>query len=193
MTFATFDRDSDGVVTEQEFNATRAERMAARATMGAPMPGAANAPKFADLDQNGDGQVTADEFDAFHQARLQGRGGMGPGAGQGMGPGMGMGQGGGRGAGRGMGSHMPTFADFDLNGDGSLTAQEFYQARANRIAERSQQGYPMRNLGNAPDFSAIDLDGNGQVDPREFLTAQTQHRQQMMQGPTAPQAQPQNR
>ncbi|MFD2111574.1 hypothetical protein [Thiorhodococcus fuscus] len=191
MTFGDFDRNGDGTVSQQEFDAARAERMAAMAAAGAPMRGAASAPSFADFDANGDGRMTADEFAAGRQARMQNRPGMGmgPGAGGGMGPGYGRGPGMGPGAGMGpgmgrgmgMGRNMPAFADFDLNHDGNLTEQEFYQARANRIAERSQQGYPMRNLGNAPEFGAIDLDGNGQVSQQEFAAAQAQHRQQMMQ------------
>jgi hypothetical protein len=158
------------MVTEQEFNTVHAERMAARGATGAPMRGAANAPTFADFDLNGDGQLLPDEFATTQQSLMQGRPGMGMGQGAGRGPGMG----------RGMGRNMPTFAEFDLNQNGSLTEQEFYEARANRIKERSQQGYPMRNLANAPDFKAIDLNGDGLVDPREFDLAQAQHRQQAM-------------
>jgi len=198
MPFAAFDRDGNGVVTAQEFDAVHAERMAARAATGAPMRGAATAPTFADFDQNGDGQMTPDEFAAVQQARMQGRPGMGmgsgagmgpgygPGPGAGMGPGYGRGPGAGMGPGMGMGRNMPAFSEFDLNADGTLTEQEFYEARANRIKERSQQGYPMRNLPNAPPFTAIDLDGDGQVNPQEFATAQAQHRQQMMQSPMMP-------
>ncbi len=86
-----------------------------------------------------------------------------------------------------MGRNMANFGEFDLNGDGFLTEKEFYEARANRIKERSQQGYPMRNLANAPAFSALDLNGDGRVDPQEFATARAQHRQGMMrQRMTAP-------
>ena len=171
MTFEVFDMDGDGVVTEQEFQSVRTDRMAARAAQGAPMRGAANAPPFSVFDQNGDGSITPEEFAAAQQARL----GMGQGAG--MGSGMGMGPG----MSRGMGQNMPVFADFDLNADGTLTKQEFDEARAKRIAERSQQGYPMRNLPNAPTFEAIDTDGDGQVVPEEFAAHQAEHRAQMMQ------------
>ncbi|NEX20166.1 hypothetical protein G3480_07535 [Thiorhodococcus mannitoliphagus] len=92
------------------------------------------------------------------------------------------------GPGYGPGRGMPAFTDFDLDGNGSLTEQEFYQARANRMAERAQQGYPMRNAGKAPDFGTIDLNGDDTVDPEEFATAQAEHRQQMMQAPMAPPA-----
>lgn len=82
--------------------------------------------------------------------------------------------------GPGMGRNMPSFAEFDLDGNGILTEQEFYEARSQRIQQRVQQGYPMRNLANAPAFQAIDLDGDGRVTPEEFAAAQAQHRQQMM-------------
>jgi len=167
--FEAFDRDGDGRVTEPEFQSARAERRAARAAQGAPMRGAANAPPFAFFDRNGDGGLSREEFAAAHQARVEGRPGMGPG--MGMGPDMG----------RGMGANMPDFVDFDRNGDGALTKAEFEEGRAKRIAERSQQGYAMRNLANAPTFEAIDADGDGRVGPEEFAAHQAQHRGQTMQ------------
>jgi Ca2+-binding EF-hand superfamily protein len=182
MPFTAFDQDGNGVVTQQEFETTHAQRMAARAAAGAQMRGAANVPTFAEFDLDGDGKLMPDEFAQAQQARMQGRG-MGPGAGGGMGPGAGpgMGAGGpGMGMGPGMGRNMPSFADFDLNGDGSLTEQEFNEAKGKRIQERSQQGYPMRNLANAPTFGAIDSNSDGRVDPQEFTAAQAQHRQQGM-------------
>lgn len=163
--FQAFDRNADGVVTEQEFSTTRAERMAARAAAGAPMRGAANAPTFQDFDMNGDGRITGDEFATAHQAlRGQRRGwGMGPGAGGA--PGMGAG---------GM-MQRPQFSEFDRNGDGSLSSQEFYDARAERMRQRAMQGYPMRNAASAPAFEQIDSDGDGKVTPEEFGSAQAAH------------------
>jgi Ca2+-binding EF-hand superfamily protein len=72
---------------------------------------------------------------------------------------------------------MPAFSEFDLDGDGLLQPQEFEQARAQRIRERAEQGYRMRNLGNAPSFSSIDSNGDGVVSAQEFVAAQAKHRQ----------------
>lgn len=171
MTFSDLDQNGDGFVTKQEFATVQEMHMAAQAAQGAPLRGAANAPSFDDFDPNGDGLMTPDEFEVGREARRQGRLGGGPGTamGSGMGP--------------GMGRAMPAFGEFDLNGDGSLTETEFYTARANRMAERAKQGYPMRRAGKAPPFGDFDQDGNGKVTPEEFATAQTSHRQQMIQQP----------
>lgn len=173
MTFSALDKNGDGFVTAEEFATAHGERMATRAAQGAPMRGAVNATSFADFDQNGDGRMTPEEFEAARQARRQGRSGAGPGAM--MGPGMGMGM--------GMGRAMPTFDEFDLNRDGTLTETEFYEARAKRMAGRAQEGYPLRNAGKAPPFGDFDSNGNGSVTPEEFAAAQASHRQQMMQRP----------
>jgi len=174
MTFDGFDRNGDGVITSDEFSAVRSERMAARAEQGMPMRGVANAPAFADFDQDGDGQIAPQEFRDFQQQRR----GMGPG----MDPGGGMGPGMGPGMGRGMGMQMPEFAEFDTDGNGTLTKDEFYTARGKRMGERGAQGYPMRGAATAPTFEAIDADGDGRVGPEEFAAAQAQHHRQMMQG-----------
>ncbi len=165
MTFAGFDLDGNGSISEAEFNQVRADRMAAR---GAPMGGGANAPSFADFDLNGDGQITAEEFSSVQQSRMEGR------------PGMGRGQG--YGGGMGMRGNMPTFADFDEDGDGRISKTELERGRAARIAERSQQGHQMRNLQNAPSFEEMDLNGDQFIDRQEFAAAQRQHHQQRFQG-----------
>ena len=112
------------------------------------------APDFAQLDADGDGRISPDEFSAAP------RGGMGGG---GMGPGMGGMQ--------GMSRNMPGFATYDANGDGLITAAEFDAARDARIAERTQQGYPMRNMKDVR-FADIDSNGDGRVDVNEFTAHQ---------------------
>lgn len=115
--FAQFDRDGDGFVTEEEFNATRAEHRAARAEGGMPMKGMASAPGFADFDDNGDGKLTPDEFASGHRHGMQS---------------------GHAGYGHGKGMHRPEFADIDTDGDGCISAEEFAAHQASWHAQQQQ-------------------------------------------------------
>ena len=82
---------------------------------------------------------------------------------------------------KGMGKNMPTFADCDLNGDGSITEDEFTKARSERIAKRAQEGRQMKNLANAPSFNDIDVDDNGEIDADEFAAHQAEHKKKRSQ------------
>ena len=73
-----------------------------------------------------------------------------------------------QGAQMGMHKNMPAFSDIDLNGDGSVVADEFYQARAKHMAERAKQGGKMKNAGNAPSFEDIDTNGDSEISSDEF-------------------------
>lgn len=162
--FEVYDRNGDGAITAEEFNAFRDERRAARAAQGRPMRNAVTAPTFEQVDLNADGVSNPDEMAVLSQQRMSQRPyGRGPG----------------KGAGRraGMGRNMPTFAEFDLNGDGVMTEDEFTEARGRRISERAKQGYMMRGLQYARPFSEIDQDGDGVLTESEFLQMQIVHRQ----------------
>ena len=80
---------------------------------------------------------------------------------------------------KGKGMNMPTFADFDLNGDGKMTEDEFNKARSERIAKRAKEGRKMKNLANAPTFGDIDTDDDGSVSPEEFAAHQAEHHSKM--------------
>lgn len=163
--FTAFDQDSSGFITEDEFNAAREKRMVALAADGRPMSGAASAPSFSAFDTNADGQITPDELAAGQKAQMDKRRSMGYGMGQGQGMGNGM----------NMGRNMPEFSEFDLNGDGKILEDEFYEARNKRMSERAQQGYQMKNAGMAPPFSAVDTNGDGEVSAEEFSAHQSQN------------------
>ena len=121
---------------------------------------------FNDVDQNQDGVLTPEEFNSGFQHYRQYR--------QSKWASMGRN----RNFGTGRGFHMPRFHDFDLNQDGFIEEVELTQARNQRINQRAQQGYRMRNLGNMPAFQDIDSDADGKISPQEFATHQEQHRLQ---------------
>ncbi len=77
--------------------------------------------------------------------------------------------------GTGKGHNMPAFSEIDVNADGNIVADEFYQARGKRMAERAASGGKMRNAANAPSFEDIDTDGDGKVSPDEFSAHQAEH------------------
>jgi len=171
QSFSAVDTDGDGFISREEFDAARAQRMQGRAAQGGQMRGAATAPSFDSLDANRDGKLSAQEFAAGQQGARQaqrGQRGGGPGAGRGAG----------RGAGAGAGRNMPSFQDYDLNADGSISADEFEQARTKRISERASAGYQMRGLADAPGFEEIDANHDGSITPDEFQSWQAQRRQQ---------------
>ncbi len=65
MSFAEFDADNNGSVSEQEFNIAKGQRIATKSKEGRKMKGLANMASFADIDGNADGKASQDEFATF--------------------------------------------------------------------------------------------------------------------------------
>lgn len=172
--FATYDQDGNGSISKQEFMLVRNERMAAKAEQGRPMKGTGNQPSFETFDKDHDGLLTRDELIEGQQLQMQNRRGT-------QGQSSKMGQGRGKGSGMGKNSNMPRFSEYDLNGDRMILEEEFYKARAIRVKDRAEQGYPMKNIANAPSFTDIDSNGDAKVSSKEFTEHQVKHREQMMQ------------
>lgn len=158
LPFSAFDTDKSGSISEQEFKDAHARRMAARGAAVGSRQGMGNTSIFTEWDTNHDGQLSPEELQTG-QASSRGQRMSKP-----------------RCNGMGRGQAMPSFELFDLNKDGQLTESEFTEAHNQRIAERAQAGYPMRNLANAPSFAEIDLDHNGTVSKEEFAAHQAQFR-----------------
>jgi len=70
------------------------------------------------------------------------------------------------------GMNMPVFADFDLDGNGTIVKEEFLKARSERVAKRAEEGRQMKNLADAPSFEDIDTDKDGGISPDEFSAHQ---------------------
>ena len=147
------------------------------------MKGAANAPAFADMDTDDDGQLNPEELAVAQKAHMQKRQAMskGDGHGHGGGHGNGAGQGGGQGMSKGMKGKMPTFSEFDVDGDGQIVENEFNQGHTKRMSEMAAEGHQMKHAGNAPGFSGIDTNADGSISEDEFVAHQAEHHQQMHQ------------
>jgi len=202
--FSDFDVDENGQVSEEEFNTLRAERMAARAAAGKQMRGAASAPSFADVDVDANGYIDPEELTSAqqaHMAKVHETGnemghGHGKGYGQGYGKQQGKGQGHGNGCGhghgasagespepcRGMMAKMPKFADFDLDGNGTIDETEFNQAHAEQMSKMAAAGHQMKHAAHSPGFAGIDTDGDGVISEGEFAAHQAEHHKNMQKG-----------
>ena len=79
---------------------------------------------------------------------------------------------------------MPTFADFDADGDGKITQTELETAQANKMTNQTKEGKLLKNAQNAPAFSTLDTNGDGSLDTAEFeahqATAMKNHKRPMM-------------
>jgi len=69
-TFATYDLNSDGKITQKEFYDGQAEHMTQKVNEGKMMRNAENAPTFESIDANSDGTVSPAEFDTHQMNRM---------------------------------------------------------------------------------------------------------------------------
>lgn len=65
-----------------------------------------------------------------------------------------------------------SFDIYDTNKNGYVSEDEFYDARAKRMAIKAEQGMPMRNAGNAPEFGQFDTNKDGKLSKVELLEGQ---------------------
>ena len=82
-------------------------------------------------------------------------------------------------------SHMkhspPEFSEFDANGDGAVTEEEFNAFRGARMEAMAAAGKPMKGAKYAPAFSDLDADGDGVLSEDELVAGQKAHRQKMQE------------
>lgn len=73
----------------------------------------------------------------------------------------------------------PGFVDFDADGDGFVSEEEFNMLRSERIAARAAEGRQMKGLASAPAFSDIDSNDDGKLDETEFTAGRDAHMKAM--------------
>lgn len=155
VSFATYDVNGDGYVSQQEFYDIRDARMQQKATAGMPMRNAANAPDFSALDKDKDGKLSELELLRGQNEQMQknkgnkGYNNMGNRAAQ-----------------------MPAFESFDTNKDGMLNKQELNESRDKRMEQKAADGKMLKNSANRMPFEDIDANGDGQISKEEFLNHQ---------------------
>lgn len=178
--FYIYDIDSNGYISQDEFNTRRGQRMESRAAQGFPMRSMASEPNFMQFDTDKDGQLNPDELARGQLQQMQKRRGLGQGQGD-----MGMRTGQNRGM---AGAHkMPRFEDFDKNKDGVLTADEFNSGLQQHMQQRGnmrqgqrmgmmgqgQQGQRGMNRRNRPTFENFDGNKDGYISEQELIEARS--------------------
>jgi hypothetical protein len=73
----------------------------------------------------------------------------------------------------------PTFEDFDADGDGFVSEEEFLTLRSQRMAEKAKEGRQMKGAATAPPFSDVDTNGDGKLDREEFNAGREAHMKMM--------------
>ncbi len=68
--YETFDMNSDGMITREEFEKVRTERVRERTEEGTMMRNMDQAPAFEALDRNRDGVITREEYMLHQQKRM---------------------------------------------------------------------------------------------------------------------------
>ena len=178
--FHFYDINSNGSISQDEFNTIRGLRMETRATQGRPMRNMALEPNFNQFDTDKDGQLNPDELTRGQQSQRQKRWEMRQSQGTGMRQ-----QGQGRGRGVSGGCNLPRFEDFDQNQDGLLTPEEFTfgmqqhmknrqnMRQGQRMGMRQGQGQGMNRDRNMPNFKDFDGNKDGYISEQELIEARS--------------------
>lgn len=157
MNFSSFDKNSNNIITEKEFNDAKAER-----TKNANGQGRGMNISFADIDTDGNGKVTIKEFDAFHTSMMRKHQGYNRGYNKGNRQGKGH---------RNMQNPKAMFAKMDANSDKFISEDEMTAFRQKRIKEQADKGGQLKNISNAPSFESLDLNKDGKISESEFMSA----------------------
>lgn len=65
-----------------------------------------------------------------------------------------------------------SFSDYDMDGNGVISAKEFQTVREKREAALKAAGYQAKGMETAPSFSDLDANGDGGITPSELAAGQ---------------------
>lgn len=164
--FSQFDLDKNGIITQEEYNQARNERMNQRKEEGRRLTKANDNGMFTALDKNADGVITNDEF-VEHQNRM-----MVENRNQKAQNAPAKNNQSGMKAKSMKNSQRPAFADFDADGDKFISPSEFDAFRESRQASRTDENRAMRNKDKASPFASFDQNGDGIISEDEFKNRQ---------------------
>lgn len=173
--FHLYDINSNGFISQDEFNSIRGLRMENRAAQGFPIRSMASEPNFNRFDTNKDGQLNPDELTRGQQLQRQKRQGQRMGMRQGQARSM------------SGGCNVIKFENFDQDKNGLLTPEEFalgmqqhMQNRQNMRqgmvmgqGQRQSQGRGMNRGRNMPKFEDFDGNNDGYISEQELIEARS--------------------
>lgn len=122
-TFAEFDLNNNGAITQKELEEARAKRMNQKAKEGKMLRNVGNAPAFATMDKNNDGILNQEEFRLHQTEQMKNnKGNCCPGQGT---------------RARKNAGNKPAFSDIDTNNDGSISQEEFRLHQSQRMNKQN--------------------------------------------------------
>lgn len=163
--FYIYDIDSNGFISQDEFNSIRGLRMENRAARGFPMRSMASEPNFNQFDTDKDGQLNPDELARGQQSQRQKMQGRRMGMRQVQARGMSCGR------------NVPKFEDFDQDKNRLLTPEEFTSGMQHHMQNRQNMRQGQRrgmNRGrNMPKFADFDGNNDGYISEQELIEARS--------------------
>ncbi|WP_426370308.1 EF-hand domain-containing protein [Pseudocolwellia sp. HL-MZ7] len=156
LTFTEYDLNGDGLISEEEFIKGDKGHMSKMRKNHVAMH--STEPASLEIDTNKDGILSEDEMAHGKKIEMQKHRAMII-------------------LGQGMKKKVPTFTDYDLDGDDIIFEQEFNDGQSKIRSNKNKECEQMKNGKDAPYFSEIDTNNDEEISQNEFITHQLYQRQ----------------